>query len=61
MPPYTEITPKKCKLLTDECKPFKIKFFCKEEINIDTEVFIFILRSWFILEVANLLKCHFKF
>ena len=44
MPPYTEITPKKCKLLSDECKPFKIKFFCKEEINIDTEVFIFILR-----------------
>jgi len=41
MPPYTEITPKKCKLLTDECKPFKIKFFCKEEINIDTEIVIY--------------------
>ena len=61
MPPYTEITPKKCKLLPDENKPFKIKFFCKEEINIDTEVIIFIIRSSFILEAVNLLKCRFKF
>ena len=38
LPPYTEITPSKAKLLPDECKPFKVSFFCKEEVNIDTEV-----------------------
>lgn len=38
LPPFTEITPLKVKLLPDESKSFKITFFCKEEMDIDTEV-----------------------
>ena len=45
MPPFTEIKPKKCKILPDESKPFKIKFFCKEEINVDTEVSLYLYKD----------------
>jgi len=38
LPPFTEITPNKAKLLLDETKPFKVTFFCKDEVDINTEI-----------------------
>ena len=40
LPPFTEITPMKVKLLPDETKSFRITFFCKEEVDINTDVFV---------------------
>jgi len=39
LPPFTEITPNKAKLLLDETKPFKVTFFCKDEVDINTDVY----------------------
>jgi len=38
LPPFTEVTPMKVKILPDESKSFKVTFFCKEEVDINTEV-----------------------
>ena len=40
LPPFTEITPNKIKLMPDETKSFKVTFICKDEIDIDQEVFL---------------------
>lgn len=38
LPPNTEVFPTKVKLLPDETKSFKVVFFCKDEIDVDSEV-----------------------
>jgi len=42
LPPYTEITPVKDRLMPDETKFLKVNFCCKEEKKIDTDIILYI-------------------